>query len=254
MQNRNAALTLTNDDLNNLLASVNIAIVMLGSDLRIRRFTPVAGRILNLIPSDLGRPFTDIRHGIQGPDFSRIIAEVTDTVTLKELEVTDQHGRWYSLAVRPYRTSDHRIDGAVLTLVDIDELKRRLEQAREARDFAKVIIETAAEPLVVLDRELRIRTANAAFCELFRIPQEQVEGKPILETAASSPALHALLDRVAQGGPPVLDQEVVEDSPDGRRTLLVSTRAIERDGRHGSILLGLRDITASRVAEPEVAA
>ena len=71
LQNRNLELSQINDDLNNLLASVNMAIVMLSSDLRIRRFTPMAGRILNIIPTDIGRPITDLRPVIHVPDLGR---------------------------------------------------------------------------------------------------------------------------------------------------------------------------------------
>jgi two-component system CheB/CheR fusion protein len=117
LQNRNTGLSLTNDDLNNLLASVNIAIVMLGSDLRIRRFTPMASRILNLIPSDIGRPITDLRPGIKVADLGELIREVVDSASVKECEVADGDDRWYSMAIRPYRTSDGRTDGAVIVLV-----------------------------------------------------------------------------------------------------------------------------------------
>ena len=119
LQNRNTGLSLTNDDLNNLLSSVNIAIVMLGSDLRIRRFTPMAGRILNLIPTDIGRPVTDLRPGIiEINDLGEIVRAVLNDASVKEYDVNDSEGRWYSMAVRPYRTSDGRIDGAVIVLVN----------------------------------------------------------------------------------------------------------------------------------------
>ena len=81
LQNRNPELSQINDDLNNLLSSVNMAIVMLSSDLRIRRFTPTAGRILNIIPTDIGRPITDLRPAIHVPELGELIAEVLDSVT-----------------------------------------------------------------------------------------------------------------------------------------------------------------------------
>jgi two-component system CheB/CheR fusion protein len=124
LQNRNGELSQINDDLNNLLSSVNIAIVMLSADLRIRRFTPIAGRILNLIATDIGRPITDLRSAIHVPDLGDLIGEVLETVTPRERDVADRDGHRYSLAVRPYRTSDNRIDGAVLTLMDTDSIRR----------------------------------------------------------------------------------------------------------------------------------
>ena len=103
---------------------------MLGGDLRIRRFTPMAGRVLNIIPSDIGRPITDLRPGIQIPDLEGMIAEVLDSVTVKEREVHDDQGRSYSMTIRPYRTSDNRIDGAVLVLMDVEAIRRGFDQNR----------------------------------------------------------------------------------------------------------------------------
>ncbi|MFT3764879.1 MAG: CheR family methyltransferase [Minicystis sp.] len=124
LENRNVDLSRLNNDLMNLLASVNIPIVMLSIDHRIRRFTPLAERVLNLIPSDIGRPIGDIKPKIEVPDLEPLIAEVIDTVSIREREVQDRDGRWYLMRVRPYRTMDNKIDGAVIVLVDVDRLKR----------------------------------------------------------------------------------------------------------------------------------
>ena len=123
LDNRNQELFQANNDLNNLLTAVQIAIVMLGPDLRIRRFNPAAQEMLNLIPADLGRPIGDIRLKVEVPDLERVIQEVMNTLNIKELEVQDREGRWYSLRLRPYRTSDNKIDGVVLALVDVNLLK-----------------------------------------------------------------------------------------------------------------------------------
>src|SRR6266576_825164 len=119
LQNRNAELGQSNNDLMNLLASVQMAIVMLGSDLRIRRFTPMAEKMLNLIATDVGRPVTDIKLNVDVPDLEQILVEVVETVQPYQRDVQDRNGRWHSLRVRPYRTLDNRIDGAVIVLVDI---------------------------------------------------------------------------------------------------------------------------------------
>lgn len=128
LENRNGELSRLTDDLGNLLASVNIPIVMLTSDLRIRRFTPQAERVLNVIQGDLGRSIGDIKPRINVPDLERLIAEVIDSSSIHEREVQDHEGRWYSLRIRPYRTAENRIEGAVICLVDIDELKRSIDE------------------------------------------------------------------------------------------------------------------------------
>lgn len=124
LQNRNLELSQSNNDFQNLLASVPMPIVMLGADLRIRRFTPAAEKLLNLIPADVGRPIGDIKLRLTVTDLEAAVMEVIDTVTAHEREVQDQGGRWYSLRIRPYRTLENKIEGAVILLVDIDTQKR----------------------------------------------------------------------------------------------------------------------------------
>src|SRR5439155_3076233 len=138
LQNRNAELGHVNDDLTNLLSSVNIAILMLGTDFKIRRFTPMAEKIFNLIPSDIGRKLSDLNRNINVPDLDDAIDNVIDHLTVIDREVQDHEGRWYSLRIRPYRTRESRIDGVVLVLTDIDDLKRSI----------KHIISLAREPLL----------------------------------------------------------------------------------------------------------
>ena len=131
LHGRNDELSRVNSDLVNLLASVEIAIVIVASDLRIRRFTPMAERVLNLIPADIGRPISQIKPNIDCPDLEQIIRHVIDHVTPQEREVRDRQGNEFSLIVRPYKNIDNRIDGAVLTLFDVDKAARtiRLERA-----------------------------------------------------------------------------------------------------------------------------
>lgn len=111
--------------MNNLLSSVNIPIVMLGNDLRIRRFTPQAERVLNLLPADIGRPIGDFKPKIDVPELEQLFRDVIDNLTIRQGEVRDKEGRTYSMSIRPYRTGDNRIDGAVMTLFDITERRER---------------------------------------------------------------------------------------------------------------------------------
>jgi two-component system CheB/CheR fusion protein len=120
LQNRNDELSKVNSDLSNLLSSVNIPIIMLGNDLRIRRFTPMAEKLMNLIPSDVGRPVTDIKPNVKTPDLKQAIQRVIDSLEIQEFRVEDTDGRWYSMRVRPYRTLDNKIDGVVIVLLDTE--------------------------------------------------------------------------------------------------------------------------------------
>jgi two-component system CheB/CheR fusion protein len=121
---RNEELTRVNADLLNLLASVQIAIVIVARDLRVRRFTPMAEKKFNLIPSDIGRPLSQISTTLQCPDLATLITETIDTVSPVERTVQDNKGETYLLRIRPYKTPDNRIDGAVIALFDLDPAKK----------------------------------------------------------------------------------------------------------------------------------
>ncbi len=123
LSNRIFELTQVNNDLTNLLASVNLPIIMVGNDLRLRRFTPMAEKLFNLIASDIGRPITDIKPKIDVPGLDKLIIETIETFTTQERTVRDNEGRSYLLRVRPYRTSDNRIDGAIIILLDVEGAK-----------------------------------------------------------------------------------------------------------------------------------
>ena len=120
------------------------------------------------------------------PQLEEEIRKVVDTLAPDEREVRDQEGRWYSLRVRPYRTSENRIDGAVLQLIDVDELKQTLEQVRSARDYAAAIVETVREPLLVLGAELRIETANRSFFKRSGASPEESLGSRFTRWAEAS--------------------------------------------------------------------
>src|SRR5207244_460337 len=131
------------NDFVNLLASAHLAIVMLGPDLRIRKFTPLAEKMFNLIAADVGRPITDIRLGVGVPNLTELMIEVIETVTVKELEVRDKEGRWHILRLRPYRTLENKIDGVVVVLIDVDALKRDQEIQRRQSE----LLEQTEEPI-----------------------------------------------------------------------------------------------------------
>lgn len=120
LSNRNFEIMQINSDLNNLLSSVHLPIVMVDNSLTIRRATPTAREPFNITERDVGRRLLDLKPNIDVPDLEKLLLEVIDTLSAREREVRDKQDRRYSLRIRPYRTADNRIDGAVLTLVDIN--------------------------------------------------------------------------------------------------------------------------------------
>ena len=241
-----------NDDLTNLLGSMNMPIIMTGRDLRIRRFTPIAEKSLRLIPTDVGRPIADLKPRINVPNLEDVLRGVLDTLQPYEREVEDHEGRSYLMRVRPYRTSDDRIDGTVLQLLDISEIKRSLEKVKYARDYAEAIVNTTHEPLVVLDDRLTIRDANRAFYEAMEVPEHAAKGKPIFKISSgrldTSP-IHDLFDRLKGGVSELIDVEIEPHSRSGEpRTLLVNARRLRSPDREPLVLVALQDVTVRKRA------
>jgi two-component system, chemotaxis family, CheB/CheR fusion protein len=104
-----------------------------------------------------------------------LIREVVETLSSREREVRDSEDRWHQLRIRPYRTLDNKIDGAVITLVEIDQMKRSLADLQNVVEFANTILDTAREPIVVLGEDLSVKKANRAFRERFKIARADLE-------------------------------------------------------------------------------
>ena len=120
LSNRNLEMMQMNSDLKNLLASIQLPIVMVDNELLVRRVTPAARNVFNVLQSDVGRPISDFKPNIDIADLEELLREVIETLAMRERKVTDREGREYSLRLRPYRTTENKIDGAVITLVDIN--------------------------------------------------------------------------------------------------------------------------------------
>ncbi|MGH8535582.1 MAG: chemotaxis protein CheB [Gammaproteobacteria bacterium] len=250
----NVELNRLNSDLKNFYLSLNQAIVLLGRDLTIRRFTPPADLVFNLLATDVGRPLSATKHNLDYPDLEQLITEVIHTVSAREREVRDKAGRWYSLRVHPYLTLDNKIDGAVLMLVDIDALKRSEQDIKTARDHAEAILRTAPDPLLVLHADLKVNTANEAFYKTFKVIPVATEGRLIYELGDGQwniPKLRELLEDVLPRKSSFDNFEITHDfATIGLRTMLLNARKLsDIEGRPARILLGIQDITERKRAE-----
>ncbi|MGB3201205.1 MAG: chemotaxis protein CheB [Nodosilinea sp.] len=242
---RNTESTRISDDFQNLLSSIHIPVLMLEADLRIRRFTPTAAQIFNLITTDIGRPLSNINHRLNITDLDARILAVTNTLEQTSQDVQDQDGHWYNLRIRPYRTLDNRIDGAVVVLVDIDSLKRNAEQLRQARDYAETIVQTVREALVVLTADLRVVTANRQFYQLFQVNPEKTEQRSIFELGNGQwdiPQLRSLLHDLLPQNQQIEDFEVIHDFENiGRKCMQLNARKMMQASGESLILLAIED-------------
>jgi two-component system, chemotaxis family, CheB/CheR fusion protein len=163
-QNKVADLSRANNDMSNLLAGTGIATVFVDHQLRILRFTPAAGEIINLILSDVGRPVGHIVSNLL--NYDSLVADATSvlrTLMPKEAKVQTTAGRWYVMRVRPYRTLSNVIEGVVITFVDITEMKQ-IEEALEKETTKllrlSVVVRDAYDAITVQDLEGRILAWN----------------------------------------------------------------------------------------------
>jgi len=251
LQQRNYVLTQTGNDLNNLLNSVNIPLLMLDGDLHIRQFTPPMQRLLSVRSTDVGRSITDIRLQLSVEDIEPILTDVLDTLGTRELEVQDREGRWHLLRVRPYRTAENKIEGLVVVLLDIDQLRRSQQYLMDARDFADSVVESVPMPIVVLSEDCTIRTHNTAFRQLTRMRAKELENRSlpdVVDRIWGFDQMRQRLDELLNSPVGTTLEFEHESTTAQQQNLLVKARALSADG-HRVLLLMIEDITLRRSAE-----
>jgi two-component system CheB/CheR fusion protein len=241
LHTRNTELGQAINDLTNLLASINVAILMLSEDLNIRRYTPMAERLFSLIPSDLGRRFTDLNRSILIPDLQETISSVIANLTPIERDVQDRDGHWYSLRIRPYRTRENRIEGVVILLVDIDHLKRALD----------AVLTTAKEPLLTIGADLKVRSANDSFYRTFHMSPDETVGRFLYEAGNgqwNTLELRELLEEVLPKSKLIHDYPLEASFPDiGKRKLLINAfRFYDEGWGLQTILMAIEDVTGNK--------
>jgi two-component system CheB/CheR fusion protein len=243
----NVEFSKVNRDLANLLESISIPLVMVGRDLRIRRFTRAIEPMLNLIASDVGRSITDLQPRMELPDLRRLLLDAMEGGDRKPRDIRDSHGRWYSLRILPSMGPDGKIDGAVLMLIDIDAAKRGL-------DFAEAIVETVREPLVILNQNLQVVKANKTFYETFQAAREETEERLIYDLGNRQwniPKLRELLENILPAHSTFRDFEVTHEFEHvGRKVMLLNASEIFNPSAQARmILLAIEDVTDRKQAE-----
>jgi two-component system CheB/CheR fusion protein len=174
MVNRNAELARLTADIINLQNSFNLAILLLGRDLSIRRFTQPAEKLFNLLATDVGRPLGIVKHNLDFPELVELTTEVIENVRAQEREVRDNNGRWFLVRVRPYLNREKQVDGAIVLVLDIDQLKR----AEAAKSRLAAIVEFSEDAIIGKDLDGVITTWNRGAERLFGYSAEEAIGKP----------------------------------------------------------------------------
>jgi two-component system CheB/CheR fusion protein len=259
MAHRNLELNRLNNDQVNIQTSAKLAIVVLGRDGAIRRFSPQAEKQLNLVAADVGRPIRHLRHDLvlgddaRSPfDLDSVAAEVVSTVREHEHEVLDRDGRWYSLRVRPYITLDNKVDGSVLVLVDITTIKR----AQDAQASLAAIVSSSEDAIVSTDLRGVIQTWNQGAQHLYGYTAEEAIGQPttLLIPPDRIDEYPGILEQVRRGE--TIDHyETVRRRKDGNLLDISLTISPIRDA--GARIIGgakiARDVTERKRIERELA-
>jgi two-component system CheB/CheR fusion protein len=249
-QNQINELAQRNNDLHNLLTNTQIAALFLDLDLRIKLYMPYISKIINLLPSDIGRPLEDLDSRLVHDNLLQDADEVLNTLAIKEMEVQNRDGSWYNLRILPYRTTNNAIEGVVMTFVDITGLREQ-EVLQRRLNYMASVVATIREPLLILNPELQVVLVNPAFYETFRVDSEETEGRFIYELnggAWNIPGLRRLLEQIIPRDNAVEDFEIEHNFPElGRRILNLNARRMSQpSGQPELILLTIEDVTERR--------
>ncbi|MDQ6734789.1 MAG: PAS domain-containing protein [Nitrospirota bacterium] len=237
-----ADLSDSTNDMLNLLHSQDIACLFLDTHLRIKRFTPQMQELIRLTKGDIGRPVSDLTMQLSYHRLVEDAQEVLRTLAKKEVDMTAQNGRWYSLRVTPYRRDETRIDGVVFTFVDITTLKAVEAQVKAARTLNDAIVATVREPLLLIDSDLRVVVANTVFCTFFHVGSQEVVRRLVYELGNgqwASPDLRRLLEEILPKNTVLEDFAVEHTFPViGRKKMLLNARRLRQEGSpHQELIL-----------------
>jgi two-component system CheB/CheR fusion protein len=195
-----------NDDLNNLIASTDIATIFVDSGLRIKRFTPRATDLFSIIASDIGRSLLDLTHKLDYDDLADDVSITFETLRPVEREVRSTDGRYYIVRLLPYRTNEDRIEGALMTFFDITLRRQAEEQARSSEAHMRMVAESAGDyAIITLDKDGRVMSWNKGAHNIFGYTEQEMLGQKTVRLFVP--------EDVANGVP---EDELRRASEDGR--------------------------------------
>lgn len=175
LQSKVEELSGAHDDMRNLLNSTQIATIFVDMNINVKRFTSESSKIINLIQTDIGRPLKHVVTNLKDEDLIADVQHVLKHLSVvgKDIQTTDE--QWYNMQIMPYRTTDNRIDGAVVTFSNITEQKHAVVEMKTAWDLTRNVFDINQNPLVIINNSGRVVIANTAFSSLIKISPESVE-------------------------------------------------------------------------------
>jgi two-component system CheB/CheR fusion protein len=171
-----------NNDMKNLLNSTDIATLFLNKELNIRRYTNQATKIFKLIKSDIGRPFTDQASDLIYPELADDAREVLRTLVYIQKQIPTRDGRWFSIRIMPYRTFDDRIDGIVITFINISDLKQMEVELHETKQMHRLLLNSSSDVIIKLALDLKIIEFNPEAEKFFGIKRDDAVNQNYIQT------------------------------------------------------------------------
>jgi len=251
LHTRNAELSRLHNDLGNLIASAALPMIAVGVDLRIRRVTPAAVKLFDVLPTDTGRHIGGLNLGLDLPDLETPITEAIDSVKVQEQLVRDRAGRHQLLRIHPYRTSENKIDGAVVVLLDVEDVTAQAERLRQKA----ALLDLSADAIIVRNHDDVISFWNGGAERTYGWSAKEALGKHshallLPEGSAAGADIDALLRSQDhwQG-------EISHLRRDGTRIVVDSRQAVHRSegGEVLEILEINRDVTERKRMLDELA-
>jgi two-component system CheB/CheR fusion protein len=230
-------------DLQNLMAATDFGTLFLDSSLRIKRYTERVTELFSITPADEGRPITDFAHQLDYPELTRDARTVLGELTPVRREVASRNDRWYDVRMRPYRTLEDKIDGVVITFVDITERLATEENLRQQ----KLLVEMSHEPIYIWDFDGGIIDWNRGCQELYGYSRQEAIGKrkeQLLGTTVPGSSLERQRAKLVADGH--WDGELRQHAKDGRILVVEAHLDFEVVEGRRLVLESVRDVTQRR--------
>ena len=249
-------LSRTNDDMKNLLDSTDIATLFLDRELRVRRFTSQATKVIKLIPGDIGRPITDQSSSLIYPELAEDVREVLRTLVFAEREIATRDGRWFIVRTMPYRTRENLIDGVVITFTDITTSRTLEAKLRESLALYQAPFEGIAEGIMFQASGGDVTFVNGVAERILGLSRDRIEEHPLSKAVHENGSSFAPKDHPAtvalSTGAPVENIVMGVLNPSSQRRVWISVNAtpvvLPGEKKPSHVYMIFRDITEGRMA------